>query len=108
MFSDPLMFYPAMLSDIQKAGKYIYLEIYRFRNDPIGIRFRDNLIKKCREGVKIKLLIDSWGASSNMAFFKDLIELGGEVKFFKKNKDELGCIYQKSPARPPQDPDHRR
>jgi cardiolipin synthase A/B len=86
MFSDPLKFYPAMLSDIQKAGKSIYLEIYRFRNDPIGIRFRDNLIKKCREGVKIKLLIDSWGASSNMFFFKDLIELGGEVKFFKKIK----------------------
>ncbi len=86
LFSDPLRFYPAMLNDIQKAGKYIYLEIYRFRNDPIGIRFRDNLIKKCREGVKIKLLIDSWGASSNMAFFKDLTDLGAEVKFFKKIK----------------------
>lgn len=84
MFSDPLSFYPSILNDIKNASKYIYLEIYRFRNDPIGIRFRDNLIRKCREGVKIKLLIDSWGASSNFAFFKDLIELGGEVWFFKK------------------------
>lgn len=84
MYSDPLAFYPAMLQDIQNAAHFIYLEIYRFRNDPIGIRFRDNLIKKCREGVKVNLLIDSWGASSNLHFFKDLIELGGEVKFFKK------------------------
>lgn len=86
MFSDPLMFFPAILNDIKNATETIYFEVYRFRNDPIGIRVRDNLIKKCREGVKIKLLIDSWGASSNMAFFKDLTDLGGEVKFFKKIK----------------------
>jgi len=84
MFSDPFLFYPAMLNDIKSAGRYIYLEVYRFRNDPIGIRVRDNLIAKCREGVQVKLLIDSWGAASNMAFFKDLTDLGGEVKFFKK------------------------
>lgn len=84
MYSDPLVFYAAMLDDIQDATRYIYLEIYRFRNDPIGIRFRDNLIQKCREGIEVKLLIDSWGASSTIAFFKDLIDAGGEVKFFKQ------------------------
>ncbi len=84
MYSDPLQFFPALLADIKNATKYIYLEIYRFRNDPIGIRVRDNLIAKCREGVKISLLIDSWGAASNHAFFRDLTELGGEVRFFKK------------------------
>lgn len=84
MFSDPLAFYPAMLNDIQHATDYIYLEIYRFRNDPIGIRFRDNLLKKVREGVRVKLLIDSWGASSNLSFFKDICDQGGEVRFFKK------------------------
>ena len=84
MFSDPMLFYPAILNDIKNAARYIYIEMYRFRNDPIGIRVRDNLIKKCKEGVQVKLLIDSWGASSNAAFFKDLTDLGGEVKFFKK------------------------
>jgi cardiolipin synthase A/B len=84
MFSDPLVFFSAMLNDIKNATRYIYIESYRFRNDPVGIRFRDNLIRKCREGVDVKLLIDSWGASSNYAFFKDLVEAGGDVKFFKK------------------------
>jgi cardiolipin synthase A/B len=84
MFSDPLVFLPAILADIKNAGHYIYFEVYRFRNDPIGIRVRDALIAKCRDGVKIKLLVDSWGAASNQAFFKELIDLGGEVKFFKK------------------------
>ncbi len=84
MFSDPLLFLPALVNDIKSASRYIYLEVYRFRNDPIGIRVRDNLITKCKEGVKVRILIDSWGASSNQAFFKDLIDSGGDVKFFKK------------------------
>lgn len=84
MFSDPLAFYTAMLNDIKAAKSYVFLEIYRFRNDPLGIRFRDNLIKKAREGVKVKLLIDSWGASSSLPFFRELIDAGAEVKFFKK------------------------
>ncbi len=84
MYSDPLMYFTAMLNDIKTAVDYIFLEIYRFRNDPIGIRFRDNLIRKQKEGVKVKLLIDSWGASSNQAFFQELIDAGGELRFFKK------------------------
>lgn len=84
MFSDPLQYFTAMLNDIKAATQFIYLEIYRFRDDPLGIRFRDNLIKKQREGVKVRLLIDSWAAASSTSFFQNLIDAGGEVKFFKK------------------------
>jgi cardiolipin synthase A/B len=84
MFSDPLMYYTSMLNDIRNATRYIHLEIYRFRNDPIGVRFRDRLLQKCREGVKVKLLIDSWGAASGYSFFQEIIEAGGELRFFKK------------------------
>lgn len=84
MFSDPLMYYTAMLNDIKAASDYILLEIYRFRNDPLGIRFRDNLVKKQQQGVQVSLLIDSWGASSSQAFFHELLDAGGELRFFKK------------------------
>lgn len=84
MYSDPLIYYTAMLNDIKAATDYIFLEIYRFRNDPLGVRFRDNLVKKQREGVRVRLLIDSWGAASNHSFFHDLILAGGELRFFKK------------------------
>jgi len=53
----------------------------------MGIRFRDALTRKAREGVKIRILIDSWGkgpVSEN--FFDDMIKAGGEVKFFEKIK----------------------
>ncbi len=84
LMSDPLTYYTVMLNDIKRASHSIFLEIYRFRNDPMGIRFRDSLLKKCREGVKVRLLIDSWGAASGYSFFQDLLNEGAELKFFKK------------------------
>ncbi|MFO7874820.1 MAG: phosphatidylserine/phosphatidylglycerophosphate/cardiolipin synthase family protein [Bacteroidales bacterium] len=84
LISDPLAYFTLMLNDIKKATRYIHLEIYRFRNDPVGVRFRDYLVNKCREGVEVRLLIDSWGASSGHSFFQELIDAGGEVTFFKK------------------------
>lgn len=87
LFNDPMKFYNAMLNDIERAKDYIYLETYRFNNDSIGIKFRDALTKKSKEGVKVKLLVDSWGTSLPSHFFKDLLESGnGEVRYFLKLK----------------------
>ncbi len=85
-FDDPMKFYNAMLSDIEKAKQYIYLETYRFNNDSIGIKFRDALTRKSREGVKIKLLMDSWGTSLPSGFFEELQKNGGEARYFLKVK----------------------
>jgi len=79
-------YFQAMLEDIQKARKYIYLEMYKFSHGEVGVKFRDAITKKSREGVEVKLLIDSWGAYVSMSDFSELIENGGEVRFFKKIK----------------------
>ncbi len=86
MYSDPLEFYTSFLKDIKAATKSIFIEIFRFSNDPFGVRVRDNLLKKCKEGVEVKLLIDSWGGSSSYSFFEDLVNEGAELRFFKKIK----------------------
>ena len=84
---DTLQFYNLMLIDIAQAKEYIYLETYKFANDHMGVRFRDALTKKARDGVKTKILIDSWGKGPvSETFFTELIRLGGEVKFFEKIK----------------------
>jgi len=76
-----------MLSDIAQAKDYIYLETYKFANDHMGERFRDALTRKAREGVKVKILIDSWGKGPvSESFFSGLIRYKGEVKFFEKIK----------------------
>ncbi|MEI7980056.1 MAG: phosphatidylserine/phosphatidylglycerophosphate/cardiolipin synthase family protein [Bacteroidota bacterium] len=87
IIDDTLQYYNLMLNDIAQAHSYIFLETYKFANDHMGVRFRDALTRKCREGVKVRILIDSWGKGPvSETFFSDLIRLGGEVKFFEKIK----------------------
>jgi cardiolipin synthase len=84
LFDDPMDLYSSLLKDIEQASNYVYIETYRFGNDSIGKKFRDALTRKVREGVEVKLLIDSWGSLVSNHFFNDFIHSGGEVRFFKK------------------------
>jgi cardiolipin synthase A/B len=84
LFDDTHEIFKAMLDDIQHAGRYIYIETYKFGNDAVARNFRDVLTEKAKEGVKVKLLIDSWGTAVGMSFFSELIKSGGEVCFFEK------------------------
>jgi cardiolipin synthase A/B len=83
-FSDPLEIYQNMLQDIGAAKKYIYFETYRFENDPVGIKFRNKLARKAKEGVEVKMILDAWGTKASARFFRHLIREGGEIHFFKK------------------------
>lgn len=86
LYDDPLTYYNAMLNDIRAAKRYIYLETYRFNNDSIGLKFRDALTRKSKEGLEVKLLMDSWGTSLPKTFFSEIIKNGGEVRYFQKLK----------------------
>ncbi len=84
---DTLRLYDMMLNDIANAKSYVYLETYKFANDHMGIKFKDTLTRKAREGVEVKVLIDSWGRGPvSETFFTEMIDYGGEVKFFEKIK----------------------
>ena len=84
LYSEPPWFYEAMLHDIDQAERYIYLEIYKFGNDEVGLKFRDALTKAAARGVHVKLLLDSWGVTYDETFFSELISYKGEVRFFRK------------------------
>lgn len=86
LFDDPLKYFNSMLNDIDNAKQYIYLEMYRMGNDSIGMKFRDALTKKAKEGLEIKLLLDSWGTSLPHSFLRDFEKYGGSVCYFKKIK----------------------
>lgn len=88
-YDDPMVFYNKMLADINTAKNYVFLQTYKFTNDPIGIKFKDILTRKAKEGLKILVLIDSWGAGVSYKFFSSLMAYGGQVKFFKKIRIRL-------------------
>lgn len=86
VLSNPKNIYNWMIRDILDAKKEILLETYIFDQDKIGLLFKKALIKRAKEGVKIKLLIDSWGSTAKKDFFSELIKLGAEVRYFREFK----------------------
>lgn len=87
LFADPIRYYNAMIDDIESAVKYVYVQTYRFGNDVVGIRFKDALIKKAKEGVEVKVLVDFWGSARiNNQFAVEMREAGIDLRFFEKIK----------------------
>ncbi|MFZ4400287.1 MAG: phospholipase D-like domain-containing protein [Bacteroidales bacterium] len=86
LFDDNALLFDSMLKDIESARTYVYLETYRLNDDAVGIKFRDALATKCKQGVNVKVLVDSWGTSVTSSFFSPIIKQGGNVRFFKKFK----------------------
>jgi len=82
--------YPAMLAAIAQAKHHIHLATYIYAADETGKTFRDALVARAKAGVHVRLLIDSIGSSSlGNAFFRELVEAGGEVAWFHPIKFRL-------------------
>ncbi|MDP2926360.1 MAG: phospholipase D-like domain-containing protein [Nanoarchaeota archaeon] len=84
IMSEPAKIYPEMLRDIANAKNYVYLETHQFDADAIGEKFKNLLIKKAKQGVKVRLLIDGYGSNAKKPYFNGLIKAGGEFKIFKE------------------------
>ena len=72
-----------LLEDIRNAKESINIEYYIFADDATGKQVMSELIKKAREGVKVKLIYDSIGClGAPRRFFRKLKKAGGEVAEF--------------------------
>ncbi|OGV54559.1 MAG: cardiolipin synthase [Lentisphaerae bacterium GWF2_52_8] len=67
LLRDGDMTYPLMLEAINNAKSSIHLECYLVMGDKIGKIFFEALVRKAREGVKVKVLYDQFGSA--FAFF---------------------------------------
>ncbi len=95
LYTYPRDFYYQMLEDIGQARKYVFIETFRMTADEIGTKFRDALIKKAKEGLEVKLLIDYWGARVLPEnFFDPLTKVGAVVRFFEKIKFNTDFLTQ--------------
>lgn len=72
-----------MLAAIKQARHSVELEIYIFADDETGRQFLQALIRSAQAGVRVRLLVDSYGSLTlSGKFFEPLIAAGGEVRFF--------------------------
>ena len=75
--------YSEMLGAIAEAQDYILLQSYIIHRDRIGNEFKQALIDKAKQGVRIKLLYDKIGSRKlSRKYLKSLRQHGIEVKGF--------------------------
>ena len=77
--------FEALFKDIAAARYHIHLQYYIFQNDKIGHKVKDLLIKKAREGVKIRVLYDDVGSwNTKNSFFEEMKKEGIKICSYLK------------------------
>ncbi len=71
--------FPAVLEEIEKAKKFIYLDYYIINDDHIGNTIFDLLLKKSKEGVVVKVLYDGVGSTFSRKKKAELRSAGIEI-----------------------------
>jgi len=72
--------FAAIFNAINSATHHIHIEYYIIADDNIGNRLKDLLIKKSREGVKIRMIIDDVGSwSLGKKYISDLQKNGIQI-----------------------------
>lgn len=66
-----------ILQGIKSAKEFIHIEYFSIANDEIGKRFKQALIDKAMEGVKIRLIYDAVGCWNLSYFFKKSLKQAG-------------------------------
>jgi len=66
-----------MLKVLREAREYILLEFYAFSDDSVGCIFRDLLLKKVKEGVRVYLIYDAVGSVMTDRDFFSAMSAGG-------------------------------
>ena len=73
----------ALLRLIESATTAITLSIYMFQNDTSGTEVRDALVAAAQRGVKVDMLIDSFGSADvPVSFFQPIADAGGNYLYF--------------------------
>lgn len=72
-----------LLARIEGARDHIHLMYYIYREDKVGRRIAEALIRKARQGVKVRVLLDAIGSPLfSRNFWRPLRQAGGEVVAF--------------------------
>lgn len=79
--------FDSLFRDIDKATDHIHVEYYVWDDDVVGNHFKNLLIRKSAEGVKIRIIVDAVGSwRLRRSFYEEFRSAGIEVEEFMKVK----------------------
>lgn len=71
--------YNTLFAEMNNAKSHIHIEDFIIRNDETGKKFKDILMKKSSQGVKVRLIVDAFGSKLNSSTITKLKKSGIEV-----------------------------
>jgi len=75
--------YNLMFQAMESAQEHIHVEFYTVSDDQIGTKFQEIMIRKARQGVKVRLLCDGIGSLKLSRKYVSALKKGGvDVHFF--------------------------
>ena len=85
LYTDSTKAYEKFMRCIKEAKKSIYISTYILKYDDVTKHIIDLLVQKAKNGVEIKILIDSLGSLGLYLFphrLKELKQAGAQIRFF--------------------------
>ncbi|MBW7457836.1 cardiolipin synthase [Paenibacillus sepulcri] len=75
--------YEAIMAAIEQASHHIHVEFYTIRDDGIGRRLKEILIRKARQGVEVRIIYDGVGSLElGGRYLQELEQAGVETRCF--------------------------
>lgn len=95
LFTDGKEFLNDLMNEIENAKTSICMEFFIMKWDKVGKLIIDLLAKKAKEGVEVRLLLDSQGSHQiNNIILKEYLDAGGKIGYFLQPKlHKLGIKY---------------
>lgn len=83
IFNDGMTKFDALIEDLEQAKDHIHFQYYIIRLDDLGKKILDVLIRKAKQGVKVRFLFDDIGSRGlHKRHLRELMKHGGEVEAF--------------------------
>ena len=83
LYHDTNKAFTALLDDVRNARHHVHLEFFIVRGDATGKELLAALTERARQGVEVRLLVDSMGGHGlSWKLFRPLQEAGGRVAMF--------------------------
>ena len=97
-------YFPALEKAIDSGQREVWLEAYLFADDPSGQRIAAALVRAAQRGVKVRMLVDGWGAkfylTSSLERFLtnagvELLKYRPEVSAWQFRSNRLRRLHRK-------------
>lgn len=75
-------FYERMIAAIDASERTVDVEMYLWDDDEVGRAFVNSLLRAARRGLRVRVLVDAYGARAVVGLLDEVNAAGGDVRLF--------------------------